>query len=92
MPNESIHAIALQIAQASQKYEQFATEIEALNKRYEGTLSWVISLLGEPTDDMREIFGLIDDNKDQYVRSVIRCRNTLLKISQALLRLNEEKY
>lgn len=87
MPDENIHAIALQISQAAQKYEQYVTEIEALSQRYTGTLVWVESLLGESTADTREIFATIDVRKDQYKQSVFYARNYLLKVSQALIRL-----
>jgi len=89
MSNENIHAIALQVAQAAHKYEQYITEIAALGKRYEGTPKWVESLLGEMTPDMQEMFGEVVQANEKYQATALRCRNTLLRISQKLIQLNE---
>ena len=90
MANENVHGLALQLSQAAQKYEQYMSEIAALGKRYEGTPKWVEATLGEMTPEIREMFAQIEEANEMYQQTVRHCRNTLLTISQKLIRLSEQ--
>lgn len=90
MPDQNVHALALQLAQAAQKYEQYLTEIATLGQRYQGTPVWVESILGEMTPEIQQMFAEINEANEMYQHAVRHCRNTLLTISQKLMRLSGE--
>lgn len=86
MSSDDLHSLALQLSQAAQKYEQYWTEIENLAARYEGTPVWIRSILGETNPAFEELFADVTRSKELYVQSTHRVRNSLLKLSQALMR------